>query len=226
MRASSLLFLAAAAGAGMVLAQQAGAAQLPAGIDTSDANFSGDWPSVSWDGDYDQAPDMFDSAAIALDPSTYAPVNVNSNTAGANQRAFLDLIATAEGTYNAGDDGYRMLFGGNLFDGFADHPRIRVPFRDTYSTAAGRYQILARTWDGLQGKLNLPDFSPASQDLAALELINERGALGDVQAGRVAVAVGKCAKVWASFPGAGYSQPERRMSYLISAFQRNGGTLA
>jgi lysozyme len=102
---------------------------------------------------------------------------------------------------------------------------VRVPFRGTYSTAAGRYQFLARTWDTLKRRLNLPDFGPDSQDAAALELIRERGALSDVQAGRVAVAVGKVQKIWASLPGAGYSQPERSINQLTAAYVRAGGTL-
>ncbi|AVS76410.1 muramidase [Paracidovorax cattleyae] len=134
------------------------------------------------------------------------------------------MIAWAEGT--TGDDGYRTLFGGGKFDSFADHPRIYVPFRNTSSSAAGRYQILARTWDGLRAKLGLPDFGPDSQDAAALELIRERGALNDVDAGRVSAAIAKVAKVWASLPGAGYSQPERSLMALMGVYQQAGGNLA
>jgi lysozyme len=54
------------------------------------------------------------------------------------------------------------------------------------STAAGAYQFLASTWDDLKRKLNLPDFGPHSQDLAAQELIRERHALADVADGRFA----------------------------------------
>jgi len=84
---------------------------------------------------------------------------------------------------------------------------------------------LARTWDTLKTRLNLPDFSPASQDAAALELVRERGALNDVRAGRVVQAVVKVAKVWASLPGAGYDQPERKLSSLVGAFADAGGQL-
>ena len=87
------------------------------------------------------------------------------------------------------------------------------------------YQFLSRTWDALARKLNLPDFDPASQDAAALELIRERGALKDVRAGRVAAAVAKCAPVWASLPGVGYSQPERKLSVLLASHTSAGGNL-
>ena len=145
-----------------------------------------------------------------------------------NVAAFLNTIAYAEGT--SGPDGYRTLFGGGLFDSYADHPRQYFNFRNSRgeqlkTSAAGRYQFLARTWDALRAKLNLADFGPAAQDLAAIELIRERGALGDVQAGRFAAAVAKCAPVWASLPGAGYAQPERKLSALLASYTAAGGNL-
>jgi lysozyme len=94
------------------------------------------------------------------------------------------------------------------------------------STAAGRYQIIKPTWLSLKSKLGLPDFSPASQDAAAIELIRQRGALADVQAGRIESAVNKCAKVWASLPGAGYGQREVKLQNFISNYQAEGGALA
>lgn len=152
----------------------------------------------------------------------------DEQTASRNTRAFLDMIAYAEGT--GGPNGYRTLFGGTLFDSYADHPRQSFQFtdkagRNLRTTAAGRYQFLARTWDDLAKRLGLADFGPANQDAAALELIRQRGALRDVQAGRVAAAVAKCAPIWASLPGAGYAQPERKLSTLLASYQRAGGQL-
>lgn len=163
------------------------------------------------------------------------------DTAAANEAAFLVMIRRAEGT--AGPNGYRTLFGGRLFDGFADHPRIAVKFRnqagqELWTTAAGAYQFLAvsplpgggstrqNTWDRLAQRLGLTDFSPESQDAAALELIREAGALGDVRAGRFDEAVSKVRRIWASMPGAGYAQPERSLDALRLAFINAGGTLA
>lgn len=161
-----------------------------------------------------------DDALVFIMPTPAA--QVDTDTAGTNIRAFLDTIAYAEGT--SGANGYRTLFGGRLFDSFADHPRIRVPFRSTYSTAAGRYQLLARTWDTLRKRLALTNFGQASQDACAIELIRERGALEDVKAGRFVVAVEKVRKVWASLPGAGYSQPEKSINALAAAYEMAGGT--
>ncbi|GKT19563.1 hypothetical protein AVHY2522_22940 [Acidovorax sp. SUPP2522] len=171
----------------------------------------------------DQGTTIFEDVIVSLTPSTYAPAAVTPDVASRNQKAFLDMIAFAEGTAGRGDDGYNILFGGAEFDGYARHPRVYVPFGNTTSSAAGRYQFLARTWDGLAAKLGLPDFGPASQDAGALELIRERGALADVQAGRTVRAINKVARVWASLPGAGYGQPERRLSALLNAYAQAGG---
>lgn len=151
-----------------------------------------------------------------------------ADLAAANVRAFLDMIAYAEGT--GGPTGYRMMFGGGLFDSFADHPRQFFSFTNSRgqvlrTSAAGRYQFLSRTWDTLKARLSLPDFGPSSQDAAAIELIRERGALPDVQAGRVVEAVAKVRPIWASLPGAGYAQPERSINSLVAMYQASGGTM-
>ena len=152
----------------------------------------------------------------------------DTSAAQRNERAFLDMIAYSEGT--AGPNGYRTLFGGTTFDSFANHPRQSFQFtdkagRNLRTTAAGRYQFLARTWDELAKKLELSDFGPANQDAAALELIRQRGALRDVQAGRIQAAIAKVAPIWASLPGAGYNQPERKLSNLLASYTQAGGQL-
>lgn len=199
----------------------------PGAVVDSLAGMLGGW-GTSWD-EATQLPTVFESAAVTMNPSTYTPDTSMPMDGDRNARAFLDMIAAAEGTAGQPDDGYRTLFGYGTFDSYSDHPRVRVPFGNTYSTAAGRYQILARTWDGLVSKLGrgaLPDFGPDNQDRAALELIRERGALNDVRAGRVAAAVGKVAKVWASLPGAGYAgQGMRSNDFILAAYRNAGGTL-
>lgn len=146
-----------------------------------------------------------------------------------NVGAFLDMIAVSEGTYGKGDDGYNVLVGGKLFDnGYRDHPRILVdlPRLKIKSTAAGRYQLLMRYYDAYKRLLGLPDFSPASQDAIAIQQIKERGALGDIEAGRITSAVGRCKNIWASLPGNNYGQHQHEMKYLLAAYQDAGGTLA
>lgn len=165
----------------------------------------------------------------------------NDSRAASNEAAFLKVIRHAEGT--AGVNGYRTRFGGALFSSMADHPRIATQFTDKagrrlWTSAAGAYQFMAvspipgggstkvNTWDRIKAKLGLVDFSQASQDKAALELIREAGALPDVRAGRFADAVSKVRGIWASLPGAGYAQPEKSLPELAAVFQRNGGVFA
>lgn len=181
----------------------------------------------------EQGATWWDDMVTTIDPSSYPEAAVTGATAGGNIAAFLSMLRYAEGT--AGPEGYRTLFGGSLFDSFDDHPRQAVRYGQLWTTAAGAYQLMAvsplpgggttrvNTWDRIRAKLQLPDFSPASQDAAAIELIRERGALGDVMAGRLATAVRKCAPVWASLPGAGYNQPERQYASLAAAFASAGG---
>lgn len=144
-----------------------------------------------------------------------------------NEAAFLDMLAKSEGTAGISDDGYDVLVGGSLFSSYANHPRILVNLRaDLASTAAGRYQILARTYDDLSSRLRLYDFTPETQDRMARALINGRGALLDIAAGRFATAVGKCRNLWASLPDAGYGQHENTLAALQAAYVAAGGALA
>ena len=144
-----------------------------------------------------------------------------------NQKAFLDMIAFSEGTASKGDNGYNVVVGGALFNSYADHPRVLVdlPRLGIKSTAAGRYQVLARFYDAYKAQLHLPDFSPASQDAIALQQIKERKALDDIDAGRIASAIQKCCNIWASLPGAGYGQHENTTEKLITAFVTAGGVV-
>lgn len=189
-------------------------------------------PSDDDSGETDQAPDFLDYA--------YQAINIfESDEMNSNVNAFLTALRVGEGT--AGQDGWRTLMGGGLFDSYADHP-ARLGWRGTplsaamcagagfgpgcVSTAAGAFQINKPTWNRVADKLSLPDFSPASQQEAAIELIREKGALADVAAGRVAVAVNKVRKVWASLPGAGYGQGEVKLAAFVNHYSNAGGAVA
>ncbi|MBN3734640.1 glycoside hydrolase family 104 protein [Burkholderia sp. Tr-20390] len=142
------------------------------------------------------------------------------------RQAWLDMISISEGTYGRGDNGYNVLVNpGGLFDnGYVDHPRIYVPAAN--STAAGRYQILAKTWDGIKTVIGASDFSPANQDAAAIALTRRRGALADVDAGNIASAITKCNREWASFAGSPYNQHPHDMGTMLAWFQAQGGAIA
>jgi muramidase (phage lysozyme) len=145
-----------------------------------------------------------------------------------NVRAFLSMISISEGTANY-DNPYAVIVGStlqhpDLFTDFSDHPRKLVHLNATLSSdAAGRYQIMSKTFDGSKEQLQLPDFSPESQDIIALLLFSQSNALADVEAGRVYTAISKCAHIWASLPGAGYNQHENSLDSLISAYMAKGG---
>lgn len=178
-----------------------------------------------------QAPDFLDQAENyfydAAEGQLFGGTEDDMTQAQQNRAAFLMMIRTAEGT--AGADGYRTQFGGGLFDSFADHPRQVITRmsngRQISSSAAGAYQFLRKTWDGLVPRLGLVDFSPASQDAAAIQLIADAGALRDVDAGRFALAVRKVKGIWASMPGAGYGQPEVALASLQAAYVAAGGVV-
>ena len=68
-------------------------------------------------------------------------------------------------------------------------------------------------------QLGLKDFSPKSQDAVALQQIKERGALPMIDRGDIRQAIDRCSNIWASLPGAGYGQFERRADSLIAKFK-------
>lgn len=159
----------------------------------------------------------------------YIDVNLSGDI---NLCAFLDMIAWSEGTDSSVHpltrmDGYDVIVTGTngpeIFSDFSTHPfgNGRAPKLVTgtlYSSASGRYQFLRTHWEHYRDLLSLPDFGPLSQDFWAIQLITERRALVDIREGRIREAISRCANIWASFPGAGYGQPEHRMDQLIVVF--------
>lgn len=166
---------------------------------------------------------------------THMPNNPNTEAQQqANLAAFIMTIRTVEGTADA--DGYRRMFGGKLFDSFADHPREiqTATFGNgltVRSAAAGIGQFMPATWDSVVNNIamwgyKLPDFSPASQDEAMIRLLKYRKAYDDVLAGNFASASHKVRNEWASFPGNTYGQPSAKLSQLETIYQSNGGVIA
>ncbi len=138
------------------------------------------------------------------------------------------LLNTIAGTESPG---YDVMYGGKRFTGFADHPRVAVPIgtgpnAGRTSSAAGRYQFLASTWDQQAKKLGLKDFSPANQDVAAWDLAKsaysrntgrdlERDLLDPSQLGRIATSL---SGTWTSLPG-GIEQAGGGADRFSRAFQ-------
>ncbi len=146
-----------------------------------------------------------------------------------NLSAFLDMIAWSEigpKLLEASDDGYNVLVGGTLFQSYADHPRQVIEVRPGLkSSAAGRYQLLARYYDPYRQQLGLVDFSPESQDAIAIQQIRECRATPAIENGALLSAISLCSHIWASLPGAGYGQRENAMSGLRTAYIEAGGKL-
>ena len=138
-----------------------------------------------------------------------------------NIAAFLWMIRVCEGT--SGPDGYRTMFTGKLFEGYTRHPNQAITSGRLTSTAAGAYQFLYSTWLACQRALNLPDFSPASQDKACIHLLKTRRALDDVKTGNFTKAVAKCNKEWASLPGSPYNQNPKPLNVALSLYKQGGG---
>lgn len=132
-----------------------------------------------------------------------------------NVRKMLDVIASAEGVKH----GYYTIFGNERFGNLSTHPNVRKRFKQTdgtvnVTTAAGRYQFLKDTWDDASRRYGLKDFSPQSQDVAAIGLLMQNGALPYVLKGDYQTAVKKSGGTWASLPSSPYAQPKRSQAEI------------
>lgn len=153
-----------------------------------------------------------------------------------NRDAFLTMIATSElgaELLAKTANGYNVIVGSTAaapitLTDYSRHPRVLVflPSLGSWSSAAGRYQILTRYADAYTPMLHLPDFGPQSQDAIALQMIRECDALDDIDAGRFADAVSKCASRWASLPGSTAGQHTNEIAALSAAYTQAGGLLA
>jgi lysozyme len=124
-----------------------------------------------------------------------------------NIRKFLMLITHTEGT-DRQKTPYNELFGFTNFEGYDKHPEILIKTPNYRSTAAGRYQILK----GTAKTLKMVDFTPESQDAAAIKLIKQAGAYQLIIDGKFEEAITKCNPIWASLPGSPYGQPTHKMA--------------
>lgn len=127
-----------------------------------------------------------------------------------NVEKFLKLLTYTEGTDKQGTP-YNELFGYDNFTSYDAHPNIKVSKSGYVSSASGRYQILKKTADGLC----MRDFTPESQDLAAIVLIMQAGAYQLILNGKWEAAILKTNKVWASLPGSPYGQPTFTMAKAL-----------
>lgn len=190
---------------------------------------------LSGDSLMDQATNDFSSLlGDAGFDSTPAP----APTMGGNVAAFLAMITQSEvgaALMAESDNGYNVNFGSVpgapiLFSDYSTHPNILVPIpndpKNRSSSAAGAYQINNPTWQSLCKQMGLSDFSPQTQDAMAVQLITNKGALADVQAGNFTSACQKCGPVWSSLGFNNYGQPTHQLAQLQAWFQQAGGVVA
>lgn len=132
-----------------------------------------------------------------------------------NVQKMLGLISYTEGTQKYGA---ATAFGGGQLGSLKDHPRYRKEFKQTDGTvnktsAAGKYQFLESTWDGVAKQYGLNDFGPRNQDLAAVALLVQRDAMPALLKGDFSTAVQKTGAEWASLPTAPASYKQSKKSW-------------
>lgn len=188
-----------------------------------------DWGSDTWADVESASNTVTQGAAEVIDSLTGGSLKLSNmsrvtaaDIAHPNVRALLRVIRRGEGT--ADEAGYRRIFGGQLFEGFADHPRIKVTKGRYTSTAAGAYQALSSTWDETARIMGLGSFSPANQDKFAVGRIAARNALEDIKAGRFETAIKKISWEWASMPGSPYGQPVISLDTARAVYVDAGGS--
>jgi muramidase (phage lysozyme) len=128
---------------------------------------------------------------ITTDVTNKSPANLTPGTANMspadlgqvtdavkdpNVKAFLDTISNVE---SAGK--YNVSVGGSTFTDMSKHPEMYNS--ELGSDAAGRYQFISTTFKPIAQRLGLTDFSPRSQDLAAVQYLKDLGVLDEIQTG-------------------------------------------
>jgi muramidase (phage lysozyme) len=146
----------------------------------------------------------------------------------ANVRALLRVVR--EGETDQTPNAYRKLVGDPpgvySIKILKDHPRrvVHIDRLQLFSSAAGAYQFLTRTWDELVTQYGFEDFSPSCQDEAAVALFARRKALDAAIGGALALWLDKCSYEWASLPPGRYGQGELSIERVTRVFKEYGGT--
>ena len=145
-----------------------------------------------------------------------------------NIQAYLMTIRKGEGTL--GPKGYFRHFGKGSITTLDVRPAHKVyKANSIYSSAVGAYQFLNSdkhpNWDSEANKFGWTDILPIHQDIAALDVIHENGAIQDILDGDIVAAIYKTNRIGASLPGARYNQPTQNLSKALSFYQEQGGVL-
>lgn len=171
---------------------------------------------------------------------------------GVSITAFLDTLRWSEGTSDSPitkADGYDVIVTGvdgpEIFTDYSQHPFVNRPAKlviapcarfpnGLRSSASGGYQLLEKYWIPYKTMLDLPDFSPLSQDKIAIQQMKERGSLIHLQSGAfeqaitahltppevdLEDAIEEDSAIWASLPGNTYGQGGHSMEAIIEKFE-------
>jgi lysozyme len=152
----------------------------------------------------------------------------------ANVRAALEMISKSEGTNG---DYSKMVYGtvvsSALFPQLVGKRNVSIPNLNQFpqilvkvnsnlsSSAAGKYQIIRKTYAGAAAAMGLTDFSENTQDLLAIELIRQRGAMNYILAGDIEGALknSNLKFEWASIPGNSYGQGTHSIAALAGWYR-------
>ncbi len=143
-------------------------------------------------------------------------------------RAFLNTIAWAEGSnYRTvvlgtvdSSPNYPKLVGNKNVSipgpGWpSDHPNIHVGGQYP-SNAAGRYQILYKTWKG--SPFSGMEFNPDNQDAFGVWQLMQLGVPKQLDAGNLNGAISRSNGTWASLPGSPYGQHPKSMKDFTNKY--------
>lgn len=176
---------------------------------------------------------FFSAKAQAHAPDTLIEDDANMNDFDKRVQAFLHMIRTLE---TQSTEPYGVFYGGARFHGFDDHPVITGEMRGVplsqemcrnagyasgicVSTAAGAYQFNVPTWNEVRAETpRLPDFSPQSQDEAAIRLLRKIGALDSLAVGDFDTALQQASRRWASLPFSTAKQNPKSYAYALSQY--------
>jgi lysozyme len=179
------------------------------------------------------------SGLLLLSRLVRAGGSAGPGVGNANLNAFLKMVQWTEGTFGKPNP-YAVCYGySHTIQDFTDHPantgewngkvlpnsycaNVGLP-NGCKSTAAGAYQFLKPTWNGIKNKLGNIRFDAAGQDAGAIELIKGKGALEDIYNGNLYAAIQKCNRIWASLPGSPYGQPTKTYAKCEEFYLSQGG---
>jgi len=118
---------------------------------------------------------------------------------------------------------------------YNNHPNVLIKWKqgsdtnqNNYSSAAGRYQILAPIWKNLSSRYFINDFSPSNQDKICLAMIER--AFPYIKQGKWELAITSICKSWPSLPGSGYldqtSYPLNKIISKLKEYYQTNKTLS